>query len=542
MGIVPPSGSIALIRAAVFRAPGLRMLMSLLLLAGAFALGGCFGEDGYELPSRAMKELSPDMLALLKQKDMPRDSPILIRIFKEESELEVWKQDATGGYALLQIYPICRWSGDLGPKIKEGDRQAPEGFYPITPGLLNPNSSYYLAINTGFPNLYDRANNRHGAFLMIYGDCSSRGCYAMTDQEIGEIYALARDAFLGGQKEFQLQAYPFRMTPANLARHRNNPSLPFWKMIKEGNDIFEVSHSEPKIDVCARHYVFDAVPAGRSTRPLAFQPTEACPRYELDPTVAGAVHDKERHDDLIYAQLVKENVAEAPLVANTDGGMNCVFVTKLDNATYRYDNEGHIHVPPQQPGRPPPAISPPPGSESDTTAAIAEPPTGAGHTVSGFFSNLFASRASAESMGAASSDSSGQQSGLFGGLFASSHDSDAAPVATAPASESEQRTAAATAPSHARLSRQETASITASRAKPKLEPHGAESRKTQPQQAEAAKSQPNGRPDETKPDRTKPEEQANASTPPAQNGGVINGAQPVLPAGTFNSRWATFSQ
>ena len=125
----------------------------------------------------------------------------------------------------FKVYPICRWSGDLGPKVHEGDRQAPEGFYPITPALMNPNSNYYLAINTGFPNAYDRANGRHGALLMIHGDCSSRGCYAMTDEQIGEIYSLAREAFLGGQQSFQIQAYPFHMTPANLARHRTNPNM-----------------------------------------------------------------------------------------------------------------------------------------------------------------------------------------------------------------------------------------------------------------------------------------------------------------------------
>ena len=208
---------------------------------------------------------------------MPKDSPLLIRVFKEESELEVWKQDTSGRYALLKVYPICRWSGDLGPKVKEGDRQAPEGFYPITPGLMNPNSNYYLAINTGFPNAYDKANNRHGAFLMIHGDCSSRGCYAMTDEEIGEIYSLARDAFLGGQKEIQLQAYPFRMTPANLAHHRNNPNLAFWQMIKEGDDHFQVSHLEPKINVCDRHYVFDAVSPDNPAKPLNVQPDRALP-------------------------------------------------------------------------------------------------------------------------------------------------------------------------------------------------------------------------------------------------------------------------
>src|ERR1700728_106735 len=135
MGIGHPSGSIHLIRAPVVGAPGLRAVLASAVLAAALALGGCYGEDGYDLPTRAMKELSPEMLAKLQQKNMPEDSPILIRIFKEESELEVWKQDTSGRYALLKVYPICRWSGALGPKVREGDRQAPEGFYPITPGL-----------------------------------------------------------------------------------------------------------------------------------------------------------------------------------------------------------------------------------------------------------------------------------------------------------------------------------------------------------------------------------------------------------------------
>ena len=107
-------------------------------------------------------------------------------------QLEVWKQETTGRFELLKVYPICRWSGDLGPKITEATVRHPRAFYTITPGLMNPNSNYLFAINTGFPNAYDRANDRHGGFLMIHGDCSSRGCYAMTDEQIGEIYSLAR--------------------------------------------------------------------------------------------------------------------------------------------------------------------------------------------------------------------------------------------------------------------------------------------------------------------------------------------------------------
>src|SRR6202050_4470729 len=365
------------------------------LAAGALTLAGCYGDEGYQLPTRAMKELSPEMLALLAQKNMPKDSPVLVRVFKEESELEVWKQDTTGQYQLLKVYPICRWSGELGPKKTEGDRQAPEGFYAITPGLMNPNSNYYLAINIGFPNAFDKANGYSGAFLMIHGDCSSRGCYAMTDEQIGEIYSLARESFLGGEKEFQIQAYPFRMTPANLTRHRTNPNMPFWTMLKEGDDHFEVSHLEPKVDVCDRHYVFDAVPPGNSSKPLAFNPTGVCPKYDIDPDIAGPASDKQRNDENTFAELVKDNAPVASLNTGTDGGMNRVFASKLDSPTYSYDNEGHIHVPPQQPGRLPPALSPPRGSESDTVAAVAEPPK-TGSTASNWFGGLFASKASAE--------------------------------------------------------------------------------------------------------------------------------------------------
>ena len=143
-----------------------------------------------------------------------RSSPILVRIFKEKSELEVWKVDKTGRFALLRTYPICRWSGDLGPNIQEGDRQAPEGFYTVTPDMMNPKSHYHLAINTGFPNAYDRANERSGASPKIHGDCASVGCYAMTDEQITEIYSLAREAFFGGREVIPNSGLPIPDDPA----------------------------------------------------------------------------------------------------------------------------------------------------------------------------------------------------------------------------------------------------------------------------------------------------------------------------------------
>jgi murein L,D-transpeptidase YafK len=153
------------------------------MVAAMLAFAGCTPGRTPAANDRHLQPLSESMLAELEAKGMEKESPILMRIFKEEAKLEVWKQARSGRFALLRTYPICRWSGQLGPKIKQGDRQAPEGFYTITPGLLNPNSNYYLAINTGFPNASDRANGYTGAFLMIHGDCSSSGCYAVRDKQ-----------------------------------------------------------------------------------------------------------------------------------------------------------------------------------------------------------------------------------------------------------------------------------------------------------------------------------------------------------------------
>ncbi len=309
----------------MIRATLVRALVLSATFAGFLTPGQCLSQEARPLPAKATHELPRELLSRLRQKNMPKASPILLRIFKEEAELEVWKQDTTGHFKFLKLYPICRWSGDLGPKMHEGDRQAPEGFYPITPELMNPNSNYYLAINTGFPNTFDKANDRDGTFLMIHGNCASMGCYAMTDGGIGEVYSLARDAFLGGQQSFQVQAFPFRMTPANLARHRTNPHMAFWKMLKIGNDHFETTHLEPRVAVCNRHYVFDAQPPANSSKPLVFDPVAECPAFVVNPKIARPALEKHNADEAEYAQLVADNVSVAPIHSGLDGGMNKVF-------------------------------------------------------------------------------------------------------------------------------------------------------------------------------------------------------------------------
>jgi hypothetical protein len=163
---------------------------------------------------------------------------------------------------------------------------------------------------------------------MIYGDCSSRGCYAMTDEQIGEIYALAREAFAGGQPSFQIQAYPFRMTPMNLARHRTSPHLSFWKMLKVGNDHFEATHLEPKVDVCDKQYVFDAQQLPSGAKPLAFESNARCPAFVVNARIAQAALNKQHADEAQYDLLVKANTPVEPIHSGVDGGMS-VFLAQV---------------------------------------------------------------------------------------------------------------------------------------------------------------------------------------------------------------------
>jgi murein L,D-transpeptidase YafK len=195
-------------------------------------------------------------VALMAAKNTSPSAPLLIRTYKKEAELEVWKLAKGGRYVYIKTFPICRWSGQLGPKQNQGDRQTPEGFYSIARRQMNPNSHYYLSFDTGFPNAYDRAHGASGAYLMVHGTCSSAGCYAMTDKQIGEIYAIAREALAGGQQAFQFQAFPFRMTAQNMAKYRTDKNIDFWRQLKEGSDRFDATGEEPVVSIVDGRYTF----------------------------------------------------------------------------------------------------------------------------------------------------------------------------------------------------------------------------------------------------------------------------------------------
>ncbi|GMP08180.1 murein L,D-transpeptidase [Bradyrhizobium sp. TM239] len=387
-------------------------MASVALMTASVLLAGCDTDQvSLATNAKANQPVPPKLLAAMVEKDMDLQSPILVRLFKQEAELEVWKQARNGQFALLKTYPICRWSGDLGPKVREGDRQAPEGFYSINPSQMNPQSAYYLSFNTGYPNAFDKALGRTGSQLMVHGDCSSRGCYAMTDEQIAEIYSLGRESFFGGQKAFQLQAYPFKMTPVNMAKHRNNPNMPFWKMIKEGYDHFEVTRQEPKVDFCEKKYVFDAAKPADAKRDPVFDASAKCPAYVIPEDVVAAVRGKQAKDEAEYAKLVAKGTPVARMNTGIDGGMNKIFAAKIPEGSTGLSEgaEGttlQMLAMAKAPGTIPGHVNPPkpnldsvasaPAPQEEPVVAVSAPATSARVATAaptteksgGFFSNL----------------------------------------------------------------------------------------------------------------------------------------------------------
>lgn len=291
----------------------------LALMAGLL-LAGCQDSSEGLSSARAYRPIPAETIALMQEKGVTKQSPILLRAFKKEAELEVWKMRADGTYTHLKTYPMCRWSGQLGPKMREGDRQVPEGFYTITPGHMNPNSQYYLAFNIGYPNAYDKAHGYTGGSIMVHGACSSAGCFSMTDEQIAEIYAIAREAFAGGQRGIQMQSLPFRMTAENLAKHRLDPNMGFWRAIKEGADQFEATKREPQVAFCGRRYVFNATAADGSRLDV----NAACPPLRQDEALQALVAERRRVEDAKVAALVARGVEPIKL-KYADGGQHPSF-------------------------------------------------------------------------------------------------------------------------------------------------------------------------------------------------------------------------
>ncbi len=233
--------------------------------------------NDYQARFRAGEPLpgTPDLAHLderLAAQGVKLGVPVYVRIFKLESELELWVEK-DGRFVRFATYPICLWSGRLGPKLREGDRQAPEGFYTVAAEQLNPNSRMYRSFSLGFPNAFDEAHGRSGSFLMVHGGCASIGCYAVTDPVVGEIWSLVTAALDQGQARFPVHAFPFRMTDSNLKLRRGSRWEGFWADLKKGYDLFEASHLPPMVSVCNGRYVFEPGSSETVARPVE----ERCP-------------------------------------------------------------------------------------------------------------------------------------------------------------------------------------------------------------------------------------------------------------------------
>ena len=204
----------------------------------------------------AIAAIAPSLVRDLEEKALAYGAPVFIRIFKEEKELEVWLKQREA-FELFRTYDIVAMSGRLGPKLREGDRQAPEGFYFVTPSRMNPNSRFHLSFNLGYPNIFDRAHQRTGSALMVHGNRVSIGCFAMTDAKIEEIYALADAALRNGQRFFRVHCFPFRMTKGNMEKHSKSEWVSFWENLQTGYDVFERTKQPPNVLVKNKKYVFE---------------------------------------------------------------------------------------------------------------------------------------------------------------------------------------------------------------------------------------------------------------------------------------------
>jgi murein L,D-transpeptidase YafK len=224
-------------------------------------------------PSPAAPFSPADRESRLAEKGLTAGSPVMIRIFKQESELELWiaREDR---FEHFNTYRICFWAGGLGPKLREGDRQAPEGLYSVGLKQLYPKGRRPRSFDIGYPNTFDRSLARTGSYILVHGGCSSTGCFAMTDPVMDEIYALSERALREGQDRIDVEVFPFRMSQANLAAHAHSPWFAFWLNLKEAYDAFERTHLPPKVSVCDRRYL---IRASDGTEEVAAPPDNGAP-------------------------------------------------------------------------------------------------------------------------------------------------------------------------------------------------------------------------------------------------------------------------
>ncbi|NRA89386.1 MAG: murein L,D-transpeptidase [Rhizobiales bacterium] len=310
----------------------LPVILSLALLSGC---NWYTDSDAYKKP------LPHYLVKSIKDRGFKLGARILARIYKQENRFELW-MEKDGKFEFFKSYGICSWSGELGPKLKEGDRQAPEGFYVVTPAQMNPRSKFHLSFNLGYPNFYDRARGRTGSHLMVHGACSSRGCYALTNSSIEQVYLLARDAFKNGQRRFQVHALPFRLNKANLEKYKDHKWIDFWKNLAEGDTLFLKTGQIPKMAVVNKRYVFAAanqtIKTTTTTKDDKNDPISRITKPVEAPADLWAYYSKQPIDSLIKDEFIKLKLKPKSTNANEfKGGIPTIYNDKIDTLKDKAD-------------------------------------------------------------------------------------------------------------------------------------------------------------------------------------------------------------
>lgn len=246
------------------RKSNVKLIAVLLTMLAFMCLPALFAFAHAEVASSSRSNAAIDrtegaVAAELSEQGLHYGAPLYLQITKQPQQLSAFVQSSNGSYQHFKSWPICSYSGGLGPKQKEGDGKSPEGFYTVTPASMNPNSSYHLSFNLGYPNAYDRAQGYTGSFLMVHGKCASIGCYAMGDDAIEEIWTLMTRAFEGGQSVIPVHIFPFEMTARNLQAYAGHAAEPFWRELAPAWIEFEDTAQPPMITVANGHYVLAGV-------------------------------------------------------------------------------------------------------------------------------------------------------------------------------------------------------------------------------------------------------------------------------------------
>lgn len=203
------------------------------------------------------------LVALFASKGVkfPCDS-IYIRAFKFNKTLEIWAYSQDSGKCILiNTYPICMLSGDLGPKREEGDQQIPEGFYRISD--INPFSKYFLSLGINYPNESDQVfgtPGKLGGDIYIHGGCETIGCLPMTDVLMKEIFLITVYAFISGQTELPVHIFPTKLNANNFNKLKNTyfkddqKKIAFWSQLRVGYEYFEKTRKIPTFNIVDGNY------------------------------------------------------------------------------------------------------------------------------------------------------------------------------------------------------------------------------------------------------------------------------------------------